>query len=100
MNKRPIALSVLGSIRHFFRRWRPGRPAPEAERTDIGTVSEVDYFGLANYLIDMHGLDARALAARLMEDAMCEADPLAVEDWRIVRHAIALLTNDFAGARH
>ena len=100
MSKRPVALGLLGRIRRFSRRCRPGWPASEAERTDIVTVSEVDYFGLANYLIDMHGPDARAQAARLMDDAMREEDSLAVTDWRAVEQVIGLLTNDSEGARH
>jgi hypothetical protein len=100
MSKRPVALGLLGRIRRFFRRCLPGWPASEAERTDIVTVSEVDYFGLANYLIDMHGPDARAQAARLMEDAIREQDSLAVADWAAVEQAIALLSRKAVDTVH
>jgi hypothetical protein len=99
---RPIAQSLLGRIRRFFRRCRRKRSTPEPgpDRPDMLIGSEVDYFGLANSLIDGYGPGARAEATRLMEDAMREEDALAVADWLTVGHAIALLMNDSAGARH
>ena len=73
---RSIALS---RIRRFSRRCRRKRSTPE--RPDMLIDSEVDYFGLANSLIDEHGPGVRAQAARLMKDAMREEDALAVADW-------------------
>ena len=91
-----------GRIRRLFRwgRHTTPTPTPDPGRPDIVTYSEVNYFGLATSLIDHHGADARAEAARLMYDALREEDPLAVQDWLAVEQAIALLTNEFAGARH
>jgi hypothetical protein len=69
-------------------------PEPNPERRDIVTASEVDYFGLANLLIDQCGTDARAQATRLMRDALQQDDPVGTADWLSVEYAIALLTNE------
>ncbi len=92
----PIAPRVLRRLRGFFRR---SVPAPEPVRADLVTLSEVNYFALANFLIDQHGTDARAEAVRLRHEALDEADALASTDWRAVEQAIALLSSDFAGTR-
>jgi hypothetical protein len=93
---------ALHRIRRIFLQCGRNQSAPASapDRPGRLTDPEVDYFALANYLIDMHGTGARAEAARLMEDAAREDDLLAATDWLTVRHAIELLTNDFAGARH
>ena len=95
-------VSTPGRIRRFVRWCRRGKPTPTPApgRSDIVTCSEVNYFGLANSLIDEHGIHARAEAARLMYDALREEDQLAVQDWLAVEQAIALLTNACAGPRH
>jgi hypothetical protein len=99
---RSTAPGLLSRIRRFLLRYRRDRPTPEsgAEQKDMGLDSEVDYFALANLLIDQYGTDARAQAARLMQEAVREEDPLAASDWLAVGHAVALLTNDSVGARH
>ena len=93
--------NAKGGIRRMLLRCGRNRatPAPVPNRPGMLTDPEVDYFALANYLIDNHGQD-EAEANRLMNDAVRENDPLAATDWLTVGHAIALLTNDFAGARH
>jgi regulator of protease activity HflC (stomatin/prohibitin superfamily) len=92
---------TLDRIRRFVPRCRREGSALEAskKRSDIVTMSEVNYFGLAGMLIDNYGADARAQAARLTEEALREADGEAVADWRAVEQAIALLTNNCVGTR-
>ena len=95
-------MRVRGRLRRFLRGCRRATATADTnqQRPDIVTVSEVNYFGLANYLIDHYGADARVQAARLTQAALREDDQLAAQDWLAVEHAIALLTNDFAAARH
>ena len=45
-------------------------------------------------------MDARAEAARLMQEAVRESDPEAAADWHAVAHAIALLTDQPARMMH
>jgi len=63
-------------------------------------ASEVDYFALANLLLDQYGKDAKAHPARLLHEAQTEDDPLAAADWLAVEHAIALLVIDSIATRH
>jgi hypothetical protein len=95
-------MSLPDRIRHFFRRSLPDRPTaePQPERPGTGVHSDVNYFGLASLLISQHGAQANTEAIRLMQEAMQEADSLAVSDWHAVSQAIALLSNDSAATRH
>ena len=81
------------------RRDRP-RSEPHPDRRNAVTDPEVDYFALANVLIDQHGMRARDRAARLMEEAVKTADAEAAADWCAVGQAIALLTDDPARTMH
>ena len=94
-------MSLVDRIRRLFRRSLPDRstPEPNPERQDIATASEAT-FGPANLLIGQYGTDARAHAARLLQDAVREDDPEATADWLAIECAIALLTNDSAATLH
>jgi hypothetical protein len=87
---------------HRLFRCRRERSAPENNpgRPDMVMGSEVNYFGLANLLIDQYGVDAKAEATRLMQEAMREDDPEAVTDWLTVEQAIVLLTDDSPATRN
>ena len=95
-------MSLSGRIRHFFLRCRRQRPAPATDPCwgDMVMGSEVDYFGLANLLIDQCGAGAKAEAVRLLQEARHENDDEAASDWLTVEHAIALLAGDSAATRN
>jgi hypothetical protein len=95
-------MSLAGCIRRLFRRCRRHHPPRERsnERRDIVMLSEVDYFALANVLINQYGADAKTRAASLMHEAQQNNDAAATADWLTVEHAIALLTNDSVATRH
>ncbi len=97
-------MSLPGRIRRFFLRGREVTPEGSPPKTAPGreimvTNSEVNYFGLASVLIDLHGAGAREEAATLVREALQEDDPEAVADWLAVECAIALLTGDSAATR-
>jgi hypothetical protein len=95
-------LSAPGRIRRFLR-GRHEKPAPETGTARPDRESEVNYFGIASVLIDLHGANARNEAARLRQEALLEHDPddpEASRDWLIVERAIVLLTADSAAARN
>jgi hypothetical protein len=93
---------TLDRIRRVFFRILAGRSTPGTSQTqqDSGIEDEVDYFALANYLIDHYGPDAKAQAVRFTHEALQKNDSLEVADWQAVEQAIGLLTNECAGARH
>ena len=55
---------------------------------------------IAHSLIDNYGTGANAQAVRFTHEALQRNDSLEVADWRTVEQAIALLTNESAGASH